>query len=382
MNKQYKKGEYGFDKEILNAHLSPVELMNEQSRILIAPEYQGRVMTSSSNGDEGFSYGWINHELIKKGEIQQHINAYGGEERFWLGPEGGQFSIFFKPGSNFNMTHWQTPKCIDTESFDIVSRDEQSVLFQKNIELTNYSGTRFSVQVQRQVKILCKNELASSFDIQIPKEIRVVGYQTKNNLRNVGKNEWTTESGTLSIWMLGMMNPSPEVTVIIPFNPDAEGEKVNSNYFGTVPSDRLHVGENVVFFKADGKYRSKIGISPARALPVLGSYDDTNHILTILRCNIDKEAREYVNSAWEIQKKPFGGDVINSYNDGPLDDGNQMGPFYELETSSKAAFLKPEQELLHVQETIHFEGSEQELDKLSKRILNVSIQEIRQAFTS
>jgi hypothetical protein len=24
-----------------------------------------------------------------------HINVFGGEDRFWLGPEGGQFSIFF-----------------------------------------------------------------------------------------------------------------------------------------------------------------------------------------------------------------------------------------------------------------------------------------------
>ena len=48
--------------------------------------------------------------------------------------------------------------------------------------------------------------------------------------------------------------------------------------------------------------------------------------------------REYVNSLWEIQDEPFRGDVVNSYNDGKLEDGTQLGPFYELESSSPAAF--------------------------------------------
>ena len=41
-----------------------------------------------------------------------------------------------------------------------------------------------------------------------------------------------------------------------------------------------------------------------------------------------------------MQKEPYKGDVINSYNDGPLADGTQMGPFYEVESSSPALALK------------------------------------------
>jgi len=33
-------------------------------------------------------YGWINRELVASGKRQKHINAFGGEDRFWLaGPE-------------------------------------------------------------------------------------------------------------------------------------------------------------------------------------------------------------------------------------------------------------------------------------------------------
>ena len=37
------------------------------------------------------------------------MNAFGGEDRLWLGPEGGQYSIFFRAGDPFDLEHWQTP---------------------------------------------------------------------------------------------------------------------------------------------------------------------------------------------------------------------------------------------------------------------------------
>ena len=45
----------------------------------------------------------------------------------------------------------------------------------------------------------------------------MVGYETDNQIKNVGDAAWTPETGLLSIWMLGMYNPSPETTVVIPF---------------------------------------------------------------------------------------------------------------------------------------------------------------------
>jgi len=89
---------------------------------------------------------------------------------------------------------------------------------------------------------------------------------------------------------------------------------------------------------------------------------------------------EYVNSSWEIQQNPFSGDALNSYNDGPLEDGTQMGPFYELETSSPAAALKPGESLSHTQFTIHLTGDLKELDRVSRKVLGVSLEEIKGAF--
>ena len=102
---------FGQDVEFLSRHTETTVLQNESGTALVAvaPAYQARVMTSSATGEGGLSFGWINYDHIGSGEIAQQINVYGGEERFWLGPEGGQFSIFFKPGAKFEFSEWATP---------------------------------------------------------------------------------------------------------------------------------------------------------------------------------------------------------------------------------------------------------------------------------
>ncbi len=378
----YTKGEYGYDLHLLQKYLKPVELKDENASVLISPEYQGRVMTSSSSGLHGFSYGWINHSLIESGKVQPHINAYGGEERLWFGPEGGQFSVFFAAGVPFDVEHWQTPSCIDTEPFYLESSDNRSAVFSKKTKLLNYSGFMFDIEVSRIVSLLNRTEIADNLNLKLPQEVQMVGYETDNSLKNCGSLSWSTETGALSIWLLGMMNPSPEVTIIIPFKKGDFGTIVKDDYFGKVPSERLIINDSAIFFKADGKLRSKIGIPPRRACPVIGSYDAANKILTIVECTIDSTATKYVNSSWSIQKEPFAGDVINSYNDGPMADGSQMGPFYELESSSKAGFLKPGETLRHVQRTFHFEGNEKALSEISFPKLGVTIDQIKKIFTS
>ena len=81
-----------------------------------------------------------------------------------------------------------------------------------------------------------------------------------------------------------------------------------------------------------------------------------------------------------MQEHPYKGDAINSYNDGPLEDGSQMGPFYELETSSPALALKTCESAEYKQSTFHFEGTEEELNALCQQIFDVSLNEIKAVF--
>jgi hypothetical protein len=181
-----------------------------------------------------------------------------------------------------------------------------------------------------------------------------------------------------------MFPPSDGATVVIPFVPGPEeelGPVVNDAYFGEVPADRLIVGSERLFFRGDGKYRSKIGISSRRAAPVCGSYDPERGVLTLVRLTLPMGAHDYVNSMWEIQDDPYGGDVVNSYNDGPAEPGAKpLGPFYEIETSSPALALAPGDSYDHAHGTVHFVGSEEALDPIARAALGVGIAEIKAAF--
>jgi hypothetical protein len=80
---------------------------------------------------------------------------------------------------------------------------------------------------------------------------------------------------------------------------------------------------------------------------------------------------------WEQQARPYGGDVINSYNDGPLGPGQPpLGPFYEIESSSPAAALAPGASLEHVHRTIHLQGDDVDLEAIAKGVLGVSLADI------
>jgi hypothetical protein len=156
---------------------------------------------------------------------------------------------------------------------------------------------------------------------------------------------------------------------------------VNDAYFGKVPKERLLVGESVLYFRGDGGHRAKIGISRKRALPVMGSYDASGRVLTVVEYTLPANATDYVNSMWEISDAPYSGDVVNSYNDGPPAPGAKpLGPFYELESSSPAAELAPGGSLTHVHRTYHFRGSEAELATLAKDKIGVSLAEVASAF--
>ena len=320
----------------------------------------------------------------KKGKLEEHIYIFGGEERFWLGPEGGQYALFFKPGAEFTFDDWATPAAIDTDPFKLVRQTKAAATFSHDTELVNHSGNRFKVGIERTVGLVDKQRAAELLGVDLADELRLVGYETDNRITNRGDKAWKPETGLMSIWILGMYNPSPETTVVIPFNGGDEeslGPKVNDAYFGKVPAEYLKVEAERLFFRGDGTRRGKIGITAQRSKGIAGSYDATGRVLNVVTYNVQDAAQGYVNSMWELQKQPYSGDVINSYNDGSPGEGKPpLGPFYELETSSPAAALKPGETMKHIQRTFHIQGSEEQLSVLAKKLLGVSLESIKSAF--
>jgi hypothetical protein len=373
------------DIEFLRKHTEVIVLSSKdgQSKVAVAPAWQGRVMTSTAGGDSGDGFGWINRELIASGKLQPHINVFGGEDRFWLGPEGGQFALFFSKGAPFDLEHWFTPPAIDTMPYAVGARSASEVEFKAEFAVTNFSGTRFEVAVNRKVRLLSSSEGWKRLGVTAPAGVSMVAFATENKITNEGQDAWKKETGLLSIWILGMFKPSPSETIVVPIKEGSDlklGVKVTSDYFGKVPAERLSVKENVVFLSGDGKYRSKIGINPKRTKGMLGSYDSDSKVLTIVKFTRPRSVADYVNSQWKMQTDPYSGDAANSYNDGPPTPGAKpLGPFYELESSSPAAALAPKKSLSHTHWTIHLKGSEESLDVIARGVLGIALSEIKSA---
>lgn len=371
---KHPKGSFGYDMNFLKKHQAVITLEenNGKSRLIVLPELQGRVITSTSNGLEGNSYGWMHYDLIASGTYEEHINPFGGEERFWIGPEGGQFSIFFKKGTEFVFDNWYTPKELDTDPFDVVSQSDDAVTFHKKMRLVNYQDFQFDIEVNRKVTIFDKQQIEGDLGFDLANTVDFVAYQSDNEIKNVGTQSWSKDTGLLSIWILGMFMPSENTTVILPYK---GALALNTSYFGTIPPGRLTTTDKHVMYKGDGTSRFKLGLPPHNVMPYVGSYDADKTMLTIVNYTFAGDTT-YMNSAWRKQDNPYAGDVINSYNDGPLENGDQLGPFYELESSSSTKELEPGESIKHIHKTYHFEGEFDALNEISKRLLEIDLKDL------
>ncbi len=376
---------YGQVRDFLVAHTEVVELTGENGeRVAICPEYQGRVMTSTTGDLQGRSFGWVNRDFIEKGVSDKRFNNYGGEDRLWLGPEGGPYSLWFAPGAQQDLAHWLTPPALNEGAFKIVSsKQEPYYRLSRRIRLTNTARTQFDLEISREIHLQKAHHFGEIFgsDAQAALSagrLRLVGFQTINTIINRGA-AMDRKQGLVSIWTLGQFPAGKRAFVILPYKAGDEadlGPVVNSEYFADVPRNRLRVTRQAIWFLADGEFRSKIGVSQQRAKPIAGALDLEHNVLTLVHFTMpsDPTNYSYVNNEWGHQAEPYGGDVANSYNDGPPEPGKPaLGGFYEIESLSPAAQLPTGKSLSHTQTTFHIEGDPVSLARVAKAALGVDV---------
>jgi hypothetical protein len=371
------------DVEFLNQHGAGIKVLESPAggRIAVSAKYQARVMTSAVDA-EGASLGFLNKSFIEAGKTGTAFDNYGGEDRFWLGPEGGQYALYFPAGKPFEFGNWQTPHAFQEGAWQEKAASASSVSYARSLVLSNYAKTEFKVDVERKVSLLSGTEVKAALGLDVPASVKWVGFITENAITNKNSKAWTEDKGLPSVWILGMFAPAPDTRIIAPFDTQGTGEVVNDRYFGKVAADRLRINQDKGFlvFKADGQSRGKIGLSPSRAKSVIGSYSSAAQMLTIVRFNKPAGAKKYVNNLWEVSKEPYGGDVLNAYNDGPVEPGKpSLGGFYELESSSPAATLAPGAKLAHSHETYHFSGPRAALEAIAQKVLGVNLSDVETA---
>lgn len=384
MKNDFAKGTFGYDVNYLSEKDSLIILKSDDgnAQVIVSAKYQAKVFTSTATGMEGISLGFVNYKFFDAGVVDEHMNGFGGENRLWLGPEGGQYSIFFAPGAEQNVDNWHTPKPIDIEPWEVKNASEKQVEMAKYMELKNFKGNVLNIEVSRIVKLKGNTQITGDIGMPLPENVKAVAYGTDNIITNKNNFEWTPETGTVCIWMLDMFNPSDSAVTVVPYLEGDEtqlGKIATTDYFGEIPADRIKSENGILYFRTDGKFRSKIGMNAARTTSVAGNYDPIAQRLTIVTFEMDKD-KKYLNQEWNPERNPLTGDALNAYNDGPMADGSIMGPFLELESSSPAAFLKPGESLSHIHNVYHFVGAEAGLSAIAEKVLGVKLADVKKVF--
>ena len=366
-------------------HADAIVLESDGGSVLVSPALQGRILTASVG--EVASTGYVPLRTIAEGETHEHFNNFGGLDRFWLGPEAGQYGLYFPVGAQeLTRDNWQVPAAFDKGAFEVVEKTARRVDLRRGMRVVNHGGVEFDVRVDRTVGVLSRSEISRELGLQLPESVAHVGCYSANRLTNAGDRTWSAETGLVGIWILGMFNATDESVVIAPVRPGDEaslGTVVNDDYFGKVREeypDRLKVVGDHVLFRGDARQVGKFGLGQGRTTGFAGAYDFSRDLLTLVHFDVDRAPRpetraKYANSTWVLpQPEPYGGDAFQSYNNGGEQPGELAADvFYEIESASPVEELTPGESIEHRHATFSFQGPRADLAAIARTVLGVDL---------
>ena len=266
-------------------------------------------MTSSCNGPDGMSFGFINRDFISAGIPNAHFNNYGGEERMWISPEGGQFSLWFKPGvKEQTLADWFTPPELNDGPWPVVAEeDSTSVRMAAKMKLQNTSGTRFDVEVARGVRLLSAADCGELFGPAAVKTlsqrgVKMVAYETdeSNNQSRSGHEQGKgvdldLDAGHAQCGSGNRGAGALQIRRSVATRPGGPERLLRQN-----PARATENPARGVLFCADGQFRSKIGTSQRRARDMVGSIDFLADVLTLVKFGMPRNPADnlYMDNLW------------------------------------------------------------------------------------
>jgi hypothetical protein len=354
---------YSDELAFLREHVDTVVLRSgvERARIVVSPMLQGRVMTSSTGDVDSPSFGWINREAIAVIRDDLRFSDYGGEDRFWLGPEGGQFGLFFGYGSDFEKENWRCPSALDRGGFRVIERDAGRVEMERRMAVANHNGAKFALHVRRTISALGRKEIESVLGMTIPGAARAVGFVSENAVTNEAPVPMDKESGLLSVAVAGQF-PRPSFSAVIA---PCENRRpvVTLGYFGGDPALLLGLSERYVSADLQQQAEWKIGIPAESCRDTIAAIThlQSRWVLTIIKFDRPIGAAEYVNSTWRRQEEPYVGDALHIRNGGrPPSAQESDPPHFEIQSSSPALALGVGESHTHRHWTVHLETTSAE----------------------
>lgn len=370
--------DFSDDVSFLRQHADALVLQADGAGpVAVSPKLSARVMTSAFAPDEP-GFGLVNRDAIRAGPVARGFANYGGEDRLWLSPEGGPHALFFAPGAEQVEANWSVPSAMDGRPRSLVAHDGRSARFSDLLDLEVPGHGVRSVKVERLIEALPRADVEARIGRPLPDALRLVAFRSVNTLT---WRDAPPQGALVGPWVLGQFTPTDRTHVIFPFRGDAAGPDaapeaaaqaaIKRDYFGVVPDERLTLffppgpkARGFARLLADGRLRSKIGLSRAAATGWIGAWDEDGDVLTLVQHTLPPAGAAVPDCDWRLPNpRAAQGDVATSYVHGGAP------RFFELESLGAALPAEPGASVTHEHVTIHLGGPREALQDLARAVL-------------
>jgi len=99
-------------------------------------------------------------------------------------PRGRSVLSFFSPRELRSISSTGSPPAaVDTEPFEVISQSTDRILCRRAIALTNYSGTKLRVEVNREVRLLRAVDALTAHGLTLPGGVSAVAFESVNTIK-------------------------------------------------------------------------------------------------------------------------------------------------------------------------------------------------------
>jgi hypothetical protein len=310
---------------------SVIELYDQfGGRIAVCPEWNGKILTSTCDGLDGGSFGYVNVHAIDT----ECFDDFGGEDQWTISP----------------LIH----------SFTVEDISEHKAVLQRTLPMTDADGMSVELNLSRSISLLSRKRIRTSFgdavaDALEQEDVSVVGFRTENTVR-------TQEQAHIASRQRGTFNASPHTFIIVSIPPHdfmPEPLPMDIDYLGGSPHGRIRHLSEALLIRADGHGRCRTTIPLVAAPDIFGAVELRFGTLTLWTFDVPGDSEE---------------DVIRIYNSGRSSaSGLAWAVYYEMNCFSAAQLLQPENPLTYCQCTLHISAANDVLDRLVQQIFNMSL---------
>ncbi len=331
---------------------------NGNARIVVSPDFQGRVMTSSATGINGFSNGWINKRFISRDIILDKENPYGGENYTWIGPNDGEYSLFHKFNKEGD-TAFQVPADLDQFPFLMEFVSDTSMLLTKKLNATNLKGSTFNAKLSRFITLHSKSTINHLLHLNgDTAQLSIVGYTVKSTLTNIGMNNWDESTGLMSLQNVNQFNGEGTSTIFLQNHNAIPLDSIS--VFSNMDSSNVKFNNQVLALRADGIHTYTLKLPIFASSSLIGIYTPKLQRLTIIQNNNAESKRQ---------------ERLEIKNGAPLE-GTSIASYYQLRADSGSKPLKPNESIKQSQSIYHIYGDSTTMNSVLVKVFDLELAEI------